>query len=216
MNKEKYTTIFYVILIALFAALILFNQSNVKALKKQKAVYETRIKSCQKQVNYWKERALQVSSVQKTVDEVSKYREKGYYSWIIQHSTRCPASIAKIIAKEAIKSEIGIILLALVQRESSFNPFARSKAGAMGLGQIMPSEWVDELGKAGIVQTKRDLYDPVVNMRATAYIFKKYYKQSGENIVKALYKYVGKKDKKYVNDILQNVGDLVCYLKLTT
>ena len=151
--------------------------------------------------------------------------EDGYYGWILQHSTKCPKSIAKQIAHEAVMTNGGLILLALIARESSFNPFLRSSANARGLGQIRPffvkkgkkvDVWENELKEQGIIETPRDLYDPIINFRATSYIFQKQYQSVGENVELALYKYLGQKNKQYVFDILRNIGDLVCYLKLAT
>jgi len=78
-------------------------------------------------------------------------------------------------------------LLALAQVESSFNYYAISNADCIGLLQINPKVWVQDqenaynLVKAGILTHTIDLYDPLINLRAGAHVFKVYYKAALKN-----------------------------------
>lgn len=68
-------------------------------------------------------------------------------------------------------------IVALLAQESNFNRFAKSWAGAQGLGQIMPTtakEIAEELG----VETY-DMYNPKDNIRFTAYYLNKMLKLFG-------------------------------------
>jgi len=132
--------------------------------------------------------------------------------WVMKKSTRVPRSIAEVIVRECCKTDYPVVLLALIARESSFNPFARSKAGAIGLGQILPKVWLDELRSKGLVREVRDLYDPVINIRCTNYIFVSYLRKSNNDLSTALVRYVGGKNSAYVKDILLNIGELVVIL----
>ena len=136
--------------------------------------------------------------------------------WMMKKSTRLPRSMAQEIAQECFKTEYPIILLALIARESSFNPFVRSKAGAIGLGQIHPKFWADKLKRNGLIREVRDLYDPVINVRCTYFVFLVCLKEANNDLPKALRKYVGGKNTAYVKDILLNIGELVVLLGQTS
>jgi len=78
-------------------------------------------------------------------------------------------------------------LLALAQVESSFNYYAVSNADCIGLLQINPKVWIQDqenvhnLVKAGILTQTIELYDPLINLRAGAHVFKVYYKAALKN-----------------------------------
>lgn len=67
------------------------------------------------------------------------------------------------------------LLLALMERESGFNPKAKSKAGAVGLCQIIPKYQKERMEELGVT----DLYDPYSNILVCADILaefrEKYY-----------------------------------------
>jgi len=73
-------------------------------------------------------------------------------------------------------------ILAIMSRESHFDPEAISPAGAVGLMQIMP-EWMKIVGK------EEDLTDPAVNVRRGLQIYTFYEKEFGNNTEKALTAY---------------------------
>lgn len=74
---------------------------------------------------------------------------------------------------EEASTEYGInpkAVAVTVYTESNCDPAAVGGAGEIGLGQIMPSVWVNKLVAEGIIRNKKDLFDPRKNVRATAYI----------------------------------------------
>ena len=165
-----------------------------------------------KQLNDCRKRNYELSHKSKVDVNKDKYVE-----WILNNSSKCPRSLAKLIVNECSKYKNFKILLAIIQRESSFNPFECSKANARGLGQIRPfyydrkgnpvDVWGQELKESNIIEDYKDLYDPVLNIKATNYILTKYLDETG-SLKKALYKYVGGKKDNYVYDILKNIGEL--------
>jgi len=111
-----------------------------------------------------------------------------YTKYIREHNYKVFPELAELIATGIIdtgeKFEMpSEFLLALSQVESSFNYFVISNADCIGLLQINPKVWVQDkenphnLIKAGILKQTIDLYDPVINLHAGAFIFKTYYKQ---------------------------------------
>ena len=163
-------------------------------------------------------RSLQAtpSTVPSTVVQTEVVVPPKVIDWMMKKSTRLPRSIAQEIAQECFKTKYPIILLALMARESSFNPFVRSKAGAIGLGQIHPKFWADKLKRNGLIREVRDLYDPVINVRCTYFVFLACLKEADNDLPKALRKYVGGKNAVYVKDILLNIGELVVLLGQTS
>jgi hypothetical protein len=115
--------------------------------------------------------------------------------------------LAYMIAQAAVDAgeEFGIppaYLIALAFVESTFNYAAVSESDCVGLLQINPAVWLadednkDGLTAAGIAGKLKDLYDPVINMRAGAYILSHYWDQgkrqnSGDSLKFALTRYLG-------------------------
>ena len=57
------------------------------------------------------------------------------------------------------------LVAALIRQESVFNPFARSRAGARGLMQVMPATGRQMAREERRRYTSRDLFDPNINIR---------------------------------------------------
>lgn len=139
-------------------------------------------------------------------------RKTIYVSWILNHSSKISKRTATNIYETTMFMENGLLYIALVYRESNFNPAARSKKGAIGLTQIMPGIWVKELIEQGIIKERRDLFDYDKSLLASEYILTEYYKETG-SWEKALRKYVGKKHKTYAKDVLAIYGELLLLTK---
>ncbi len=132
--------------------------------------------------------------------------------WVYNHSSKISKRTAKIIVEETFKkSKYPLLLLAIFARESSFNPTAVSKKGAFGLGQILVTKnQIKLLQENKIILDPRDLFDIETNIKASEFMLDQKLKVAKGDLRKALYLYVGG-NKKYVQDVLQLLGDL--YLK---
>lgn len=101
---------------------------------------------------------------------------------------------------EAYKKQFSpLLLLSLIENESSFNPKATSHVGARGLTQIMPEIHSDKIEKYNADLTR--VHD---NIKVGATVLKEYLDKYNGNMVLALQQYNGSlKDKslKYSNNI---------------
>ena len=135
--------------------------------------------------------------------------------WVYSHSSRISRKTARRIVETTIKeTKYPLLILSLMERESNFNPLAISKSGAIGLGQILASpaqiKWLKE---NKIISEKRDLFDIETNIRATNFIFLYKLKKANGNLEKALMFYVGGNQRRYIKDILTNLGEIYILLK---
>lgn len=92
------------------------------------------------------------------------------------------------------------LVLAIIDVESNFNPWAVSSAGAQGLMQIMPF-WLEEIGEPG-----DNLFDPRTNLRLGCAILAYYLERAHGDIALALQNYYGNR---YGNDYSQLVLKLL-------
>ena len=81
------------------------------------------------------------------------------------------------------------LVLAVIEVESNFNPFAISSAGARGLMQVMPF-WLKEIGKPG-----DSLFRVHTNLRFGCTILKYYLDKERGNLFHALARYNGSRGK---------------------
>jgi len=91
------------------------------------------------------------------------------------------------------------LVIHIINRESNFSPLARSKAGAIGLMQIMVKAHKDKLEKLGI--TPQQAYHIDNNIRLGCWIFRDYFNTT-KDVRKTLTKYVGGNHEEYIKDIL--------------
>ncbi len=77
------------------------------------------------------------------------------------------------------------LVLAVIEVESNFNPYAISRVGARGLMQVMPF-WLKEIGKPG-----DSLFRMQTNLRYGCTILKFYLDKEKGNTVRALARYNG-------------------------
>ncbi|BBB32822.1 soluble lytic murein transglycosylase [Thermotomaculum hydrothermale] len=115
------------------------------------------------------------------------------------------ADVARIIAEKSIEYGFSVeFVLAVIQTESSFNKFATSRVGAIGLMQLMPVTGKALAKDFGIViKDKKHLYNPQLNVTLGMYYLKKLSERFKDmNLVLAAYnmgetalrKYKHKKD----------------------
>lgn len=83
------------------------------------------------------------------------------------------------------------LVLAVIEVESNFNPYAISIAGARGLMQVMPF-WLKEIGQPG-----DSLFRVQTNLRFGCTILKYYLQKEKGNLHAALKRYNGTRESKY-------------------
>ncbi|GAB2880042.1 lytic transglycosylase domain-containing protein [Microbulbifer echini] len=94
--------------------------------------------------------------------------------------------VLKAVHREAIRAELRPeIVLAVIQIESAFNPYAVSRVGAQGMMQVMPF-WKKEIGRPD-----DNLIDMDTNLRYGCTILKHYIKKAKGNLANALAYYNG-------------------------
>ncbi len=93
--------------------------------------------------------------------------------------------IARIVFEKSQKYNFNpFLIMAIIQVESNFDPYAVSAAGAYGLMQVNYSVWKDELG----IDFSR-IFDKGYNIELGLKILKHYYNATGGNIFKTLFHY---------------------------
>ena len=94
--------------------------------------------------------------------------------------------LLKQIHREARRAKLHPeLVLAVIEVESNFNPFAISRAGALGLMQVMPF-WLKEIGRPG-----DNLFRVRTNLRMGCTILKYYLDKEKGNLTRALMRYNG-------------------------
>lgn len=108
----------------------------------------------------------------------------------ILHSVSCEAS------KHAMLRDRPQLVLAVIDVESAFDPFAVSYAGAVGLMQVMPF-WPTELGLS-----KKDLIDVELNIRMGTSILAYYLERERGDYHRALGRYNGSLGRREYPDLV--------------
>lgn len=84
-----------------------------------------------------------------------------------------PKGFNRMVRIAAQRYEVNPRVLALtVYRESGCDSSAQGSSGEIGLAQILPSVWRKTLKMEGLIRSDSDLYDPMVNLRAAAFILR--------------------------------------------
>lgn len=101
--------------------------------------------------------------------------------------------LAEIITREAVKHGTErqihpLLVVALIKVESCFDPMAVSRAGAIGLMQIMKEHHPEKV-------SDDDLFHIGVNIRVGCHILAEYLKACNNNLPLALHRYLGRKAK---------------------
>jgi len=137
--------------------------------------------------------------------------------------------IAYSIVEESVKNELDpYLMLAIIKTESSFNYKSVSRKGAIGLMQLLPntayyiSDKVDDLS----VQNKKEIFDPVVNIRLGINYFRYLLEKFEGNIELAIaaynlgpknvFRYISKGrkiPKFYYYKVMENYSELTSSIK---
>jgi soluble lytic murein transglycosylase-like protein len=110
----------------------------------------------------------------------------------ILHAVSCEAS------KHIMLRDRPQLVLAVIDVESAFDPFAVSYAGAVGLMQVMPF-WPRELGLSN-----KDLIDVELNIRMGTSILAYYLERERGDYVRALGRYNGSLGRREYPDLVLN------------
>jgi soluble lytic murein transglycosylase-like protein len=111
----------------------------------------------------------------------------------VDNTLRYPVAYSSFVAKEAVRNELpDELLLAVIREESSFDCFAISRAGALGLMQLMPGtgSWIGRKIRQRNLETD-DLLAPEFNIAAGAWYLRYLLNRSGNSVVAALASYNG-------------------------
>lgn len=151
----------------------------------------------------WKKKAefLQISRKAET-----DYHNKVFLTnWVYEKSSRISRLMVNQIVECTLKTKHPLLLLALMEVESSFDPTSVSRKGAMGLGQIMPNYHAEELKRVGIIKEARDLFNIPTGVKATEHIWGIKLLRAKGDTTEALVRYYGDRDKLYINQVLSNL-----------
>jgi soluble lytic murein transglycosylase-like protein len=145
-----------------------------------------------------------VASLYKTVNNpVLSFRAGHKLAWRVPPAVRAamprplveilyPLPYFDIVSREAGKNNIDAFLVCAVMRqESVFDPSVVSRAGAIGLMQLMPSTAQTVCKSLGEPYAADSLYRPGTNIRQGAYYIKHLIDQFGGNLVLAIASYNG-------------------------
>jgi len=118
---------------------------------------------------------------------------------------RVPSVLAREISIEIVRKSKKynipyMIILGVIEVESSFNPMAVSSKGARGLMQVRWSVWNRKLG----IKSRFDLHEVDIGIDNGTKIIKLYYSRTS-NMENALLKYVGG-SKSYVKKVYEAIG----------
>lgn len=113
------------------------------------------------------------------------------------------AEIVKNANKYNIKPEL---IIAIIHRESSFNPISVSNKDCIGLMQINPKVHKEKLKKRDVSYYEASHIGNNIDIGCE--ILRKYLNKNDNNVRKALKNYVGGNHEKYVNDILNIYANL--------
>jgi hypothetical protein len=160
----------------------------------------------------------EISHLMKKIDLISveehKATEAMISNYIIKNFRRTPITVAQEISRIVMeiseeKKLASPLLLGIIEVESSFNPYAVSKAGARGLMQVMP-EWIGKLKTT--LTDMYDLHDIRSGISAGADVFNIHLAENNGNVNKGLYYYVNK-DQTYVLKVYTAIGKFLAFSK---
>jgi len=232
MTKERTTAIFLAamaVVILILAGLVIEARTEISILREHIVNMNKNLAIMKVQLDVISKRALQpVSQVPKgkvvmareeclpqkapekkgisTEEVIKRFIEKRYH--------RVPDLRARLIAKNvqkvAVEEDVPMdILIAIMDKESNFNPAATSSAGATGLMQVMPF-WANHIP---FIHDAGELNSIYKGMRAGAYILSKNLKRAHQDIRKALAFYRGADNKDYVCKVLALAEEFNCFKK---
>jgi len=136
-----------------------------------------------------------------------------FHKYVSQNSQRMYPRLSREIVQSAIrysdKYDLSpILVLAVVEAESEFYPFALSKKDAKGLMQINPEANQQLLLQEGIFKEPSDIFDPDRNIEAGCFLLRKFINESPD-FSTALDKYLGADSISYKAEIHGVMGRIL-------
>jgi hypothetical protein len=136
-----------------------------------------------------------------------------FQKYVTQNSQRMYPRLSREIVQSAIKYSdkydlSPILVLAVVEAESEFYPFAISKKDAKGLMQVNPGAHQQLLLQEGIFQEPSDIFDPDRNIEAGCFLLRKFINESPD-FNTALDKYLGADSVSYKAEIHGVMGRIL-------
>lgn len=128
------------------------------------------------------------------------------------HCDKSPPAYFDVLVRSAA-FEFGIdprVLATTVYRESDCDAKALGSSGEIGLGQIHPTVWGSTLVEAGIIRRTKDLWLPITNLRASAYILARLSAAAKGDLRGTFRRYNGSgpKARKYAREQVQTFASL--------
>jgi hypothetical protein len=111
-----------------------------------------------------------------------------------------------ILEKSAKYNVPFVAVVAVMEVESHYNPFAVSNKGARGLMQVMYKIWGKELG----LSSKYDLHDIETSVDCGVRILREYLDVTDNDMRKALFKYVGGSHP-YIKKVYESMGKFIVF-----
>lgn len=151
-----------------------------------------------------------------TLSMMARNKDKAV-EWLYNKTTRVPKTLANEYVNfivENIEPQLQPLILVLMTVESEGNPFAKSPKGAIGITQIVPKYWENELVSQGIINEARDLYDFRKNILCSQYILKSFF-EGGHSLKSVLVQYSGYRSNYYekvqlrLNDFTNHISTAV-------
>lgn len=175
----------------LSATLVLFGVTEANALNERQAM-EPELRELLKKAANESDSFMDRFDGEVWLTDMSRRLEKK----VPDHDFRI--ELLKNIHYEAKRARIEPeLVLSVIQVESNFNPYAISRAGAIGLMQVMPF-WLKEIGKPG-----DSLFSPQTNLRYGCTILRFYLDKEKGNRVRALMRYNGTRERRYPAKVYQ-------------
>ncbi len=103
-----------------------------------------------------------------------------------------------------------ILILAIIQTESEFYPFALSKQNAKGLMQINPDANEKLLLQKGVFKQPEDIFDPERNIEAGCFLLRQFINESSD-FNAALDRYLGADSVSYKAQIHEVMGKILLH-----
>lgn len=136
-----------------------------------------------------------------------------FHKYVTQNSRRMYPRLSREIVQSAIKYSdkydlSPILVLAVMEAESEFYPFALSKKDAKGLMQINPEANQQLLMQEGIFKEPSDIFDPDRNIEAGCFLLRNFINESSD-FNTALDKYLGADSNAYKAEIHAVMGRIL-------